>query len=674
VEGSAVIRGKLKGLRGRFLLLVIVIYMVVGAASLFGFYQVADNIIQRLGVGYATQYANQQRSRILAKVERELVLAQKLASSPLLRRWAQDESNPELKQAALQELESYRSIFADHSFFFVVRASGDYYTNDAANEYAGHEFRFVMNSKDPTMAWYYATLAHVDDFDLHVDYNAQLDVTKIFVNAIVKDDTGRKIGIGGTGLDLSEFIRNIVRTRDQGVENLLIDADGYVQGYSNPALMAAIAHNTDVKKRLEVFNLMRSASEQAALRGILQRMKSGRLADAQTDLTMNGQKRIAAISYLPEIHWAAIVLVDPSEVIHLEMFRPILFLLAAALLLTILLVSWLLDRLVLTRLARLTRLTQEIAAGQYDRKLEVDRDDEIGQLTHSFNAMTKTVGDYMQNLEQKVDNRTEALQHSNNLLEQSNRKVMDSIQYARLIQSSILAKHEDLSALLRDYAVLWLPRDIVGGDFYSLYRDEAGGFLLVVADCTGHGVPGAFMTMASKALFDHAVTTCGMHDPAAIIGALHRDLRMLLQSRYASDADSGLDLALVYVPADRSKLVFAGAKLPLWIIRNDGEIVVCKGDRQSVGYRKHSDDLRFTNHDIDVQPGQRYVLLTDGILDQHGGEHGFALGQARLKAALLGYRDQPLSQAADAIARLLKNYQGGLPQRDDITLIGFSLD
>jgi sigma-B regulation protein RsbU (phosphoserine phosphatase) len=674
MEDSAVIRGKLKGLRGRFLLLVIVIYVVVGSASLFGFYQVADSIIQRLGVGYATQYANQQRSRILAKVERELVLAQKLATSPLLRRWAQDEANPELKQTALQELESYRAIFADHSFFFVVRASGDYYTNDAANEYAGHEFRFVMNTKDPTMTWYYATLEHVDDFDLHVDYDAQLDVTKIFVNAIVKDDAGRKIGIGGTGLDLSEFIRNIVRTRDQGVENLLIDADGYIQGHSNAALMAAIAHNTDVKKRPEIFSQMTSRSEQAELRGLLQRMKSGRITEAQTELTMNGQKRIAAISYLPEIHWAAVVLVDPSEVIHLSMFRPILFLLAAALLLTVLMVSWLLDRLVLTRLARLTRLTHDIAAGQYDQKLEVDREDEIGQLTHSFNAMTKTVGDYMQNLEQKVDDRTEALQQTNSLLETSNRKVMDSIQYARLIQSSILAKQEDLGALLRDYAVLWLPRDIVGGDFYSLYRDDAGGFLLVVADCTGHGVPGAFMTMASKALFDHAVTACGMHDPAAIIGELHRDLRVLLQSRFASDADSGLDLALVYVPADRTKLVFAGAKLPLWVIQSDGEIAVYKGDRHSVGYRRHSNDLRFTNREIAVEPGQRFVLLTDGILDQHGGEHGFALGQARLKAALLEFRDRPLSQVADAIAKLLKSYQGGLPQRDDISLIGFTLD
>ena len=668
------IQGKFKGLRGRFLLLVIAVYVLVGAASLFGFYQVANSIIARLGVGYATQYANQQRSRILAKVERELVLTQKLATSPLLRRWALDESNPDLKRESLAELESFRKIFADHSWFFVIHATDDYYTNNAKDEFAGHEFRFVEKATDPTMQWYFATLEHVDDFDLHVDYDAQLDVTKIFINAIIKDDAGHKTGVGGTGLDLSEFIRDIVRTKDQGVENLLIDDDGFVQGHSNAALMATIAHTTDAKKRLDVFKLMSSASEQVELRAILLRMKSGKVTDAQTELTMNGQGRIAAISYLPELHWAAIVLVDPGEVIHLEMFQPILILLAAALLLTILLVSWLLDRLVLTRLARLTRLTHDIAAGQYDRKLEVDRDDEIGQLTHSFNAMTKTVGDYMQNLEQKVDDRTEALRRSSNLLEASNLKVMDSIRYARLIQSSILAKHEDLGALLHDYAVLWLPRDIVGGDFYSLYRDDAGGFLLAVADCTGHGVPGAFMTMASKALLDHAVATCGMHDPAAVISELHRGLRVLLQSRYASDADSGLDLALLYVPPDRAKLVFAGAKLPLWVIDASGEVAVHKGDRQSVGYRKHTDDLRFTNEEIAVRPGQRYVLLTDGILDQHGGEHGFSMGQAKLKAALLELRDRPLLQVADAIAKLLKDYQGELPQRDDISLIVFCLD
>ncbi|MBS0213839.1 MAG: SpoIIE family protein phosphatase [Proteobacteria bacterium] len=667
-------RESFRGLRGRFLLLVIAIYVAVGIGSLLGFYRVAQSIIHTLGAGYATQYANQQRSKILAKVERELVLTQKLVNSPLLVAWAQDEHNPQLKAQAMQELESYRRIFADHSWFFVVTASHDYYTNNAQNEYGGHEFRFVEKEGDSTMRWYFETLKHVETFELHPDYDAQLDVTKLFINAIVRDAAGRKIAVAGTGLDLSSFIHSIVRTGDAGVENMLINDDGYVQGHSSAAVMQAIAHNHDDKTRLQVYTLVDDPAQRDELRAALARMKAGNIADLRTELTVDGQKRIAAISYMPELHWAAIVLVDPSQVIRLQMFRPILILLGAALLLTILLVSWLLERLVLTRLGRLTRLTHDIAAGQYDRTLEVDREDEIGQLTHSFNAMTRTVGDYMQNLEQKVADRTEALRSANDQLAESNRKVMDSIRYARLIQSSILSKAEDLNALLPEHAVLWLPRDIVGGDFHCLYRGEDGGFLLAVADCTGHGVPGAFMTMASKALLDHAVATHGMDRPAAVMGELHRGLRALLQSRYASDAESGLDLALVHVPADRSRLLFAGAKLPLWVLGSDGEVAVHRGDRQSVGYRRKGDDLAFTQHAIAATPGQRYVLFTDGILDQHGGEQGFAFGQTRLKAVVREQRQAPLADWAEVLAHVLANYRGPLPQRDDITFVAFRLD
>ncbi|MBS0194687.1 MAG: SpoIIE family protein phosphatase [Proteobacteria bacterium] len=665
-------REAFRGLRGRFLLLVIAIYAAVGIASLLGFYRVAQSIIHTLGVGYATQYANQQRSRILAKVERELVLTQKLVSSPLLVDWAQDEHNPQLKAQAMQELESYRRIFADHSWFFVVTASHDYYTNNAQNEFGGHEFRFVEKEDDPTMRWYFETLKHVDTFELHPDYDAQLDVTKLFINAIARDAAGRKIAVAGTGLDLSGFIHSIVRTGDAGVENLLINDDGFVQGHSSAAVMQSIAHNHNDKTRLQVYALVDDPAQRDELRDALAGMKAGQTTDLRTELTVGGQKRIAAISYMPELHWAAIVLVDPSQVIRLQMFRPILILLAAALLLTILLVSWLLERLVLTRLARLTRLTHDIAAGQYDRTLEVDREDEIGQLTHSFNTMTRTVGDYMLNLEQKVADRTEALRSANERLAESNRQVMDSIRYARLIQSSILSKPEDLDALLPAHAMLWLPRDVVGGDFHCLYRRDDGGFLLAVADCTGHGVPGAFMTMASKALLDHAVSLHGMEHPAAVLGELHRGLRALLQNRYASDAESGLDLALVHVPADRSRLVFAGAKLPLWVVDGNGEVVVLKGDRQSVGYRRHGDDLAYSEQSIATRDGERYVLTTDGILDQHGGDRGFALGQARLKALLREQRARPLADLADAVAQMLASYRGSLPQRDDITFLAFA--
>jgi len=657
----------LKGLRGRFLLLVVGIYVLVGIASLFGFYRVAESIINRLGTGYATQYASQQRGRILAKIERELVLAQKLVDSPLLRSWALDESNAALKRESLAELESYRRLFSDHSYFFIVDSSHNYYFNNAANEFAGKELRYIVKPDDPTTSWYFATMEHVDNFDLHVDNSEQLGVTKIWINVIVKDDQARKIGLGGSGIDLSEFLKDVVRSSDPGVETVLVDANGFVQGHSDRSLMEVNARIRDESKRLTLFKLIDRDDERAKLRDMLATMKSGGAADQQIELTIGGRERIAAISYLPEIHWVVVALVEPGQVIRLQTFRPILFLMAAALLLTILLVSWLLERLVLTRLARLTGLTRDIAAGRYDRKLAVDRNDEIGQLTHSFNAMTTTIGDYMQNLEHKVSDRTAELRASN-------RKVMDSIEYARLIQSSILAKPADLDALVPDHAVLWKPRDIVGGDFYCLYRDGEDGFLLALADCTGHGVPGAFMTMASKALLDHAVTTRGANDPAAVIGELHRGLRALLQSREAGDADNGLDIALAYVQPGRERIVYAGAKLPLWVVEPDGTITTLKGDRCSVGYRKTPDDVRFTNHEVDVHKGQRYILLSDGILDQNGGERGFGLGQTRLGNVLSAFKRRPLVQLADELVALLKEYQGELPQRDDITLVAFSLD
>jgi len=667
-----VIRGRYRGLRGRFLLLVVAVFVLVGAASLFAFYRVADGIIHGLGTGYASQYAKQQRSRILAKVERELVLAQKLADSPLLKAWCADEHDAALRRAALAELESYRRLFADHSVFFIVDATRDYYFNNAANEFAGRELRYQLKEGEQESAWYFETMKQVDAFDLHVDNSAQLDLTKLWINVIVRDGA-RKCGLGGSGLDLSAFLRDVVHNTDPGVETVLVDGGGFLQAEADAGLMEANARIRDESRRMTVFGMLDREDERAELRSLLGRMQAGAIPDARIDLSVGGRRRIAAVSWLPEIRWAAIALVDPAEVVRLETFRPIVVLMAVALLATILLVSWLLDRLVLTRLARLTDLAEDIAAGHYERRLAVDRDDEIGQLTRSFNAMTDTIGDYMQNLEQKVAQRTDELQRANALLESTNRKVMDSIGYARLIQSSILSKADDLEALSSDHAVLWLPRDVVGGDFHCVYRDGQGGFLVTVADCTGHGVPGAFMTMASKALLDRAVAARGLADPGALVGDLHRGLRALLQSRYAGDADNGLDIGLLYLPPQRDRVVYAGARLALWQVAPDGGVTVAKGDRRSAGYRRIPDDASYANVELAARPGQRFVLSTDGLFDQNGGERGFAFAQSGLARVLAAHAGRSLAGLPEELTRRLDAWRGDLPQRDDITLFAFTL-
>ena len=663
------------GLRGRFLLLVIAVFLGVGAVAALGFLRVADSIIHSLGGSYATQYANQSRGKILARIQRELVLAQKLVDSPLLKQWAANEGDAELKRLSLAELDSYRKLFDDKSYFFVIDASRDYYFNNAANEFAGKELRYRVDPAEADHVWYFATMQHVETFDLHVDNSPQLGVTKIWINAIVRGDDGRKLGLGGSGLDLSAFLKDIVRSTDAGVETWLVDDKGYLQGHPDRALIEANAEIKDESKRKTVYDLVQAGPDRDALRQQLDVMAAaGKAVEAQLELNVGGHARLAAISYLPEIHWATIVVVDPQQVIRLATFRPILILLGAALLATIVLVSWLLNRLVLTRLARLTGHTREVAAGRYDVELPVDRPDEIGQLTASFNHMTATISDYTHNLEQKVASRTQALQESNLLLEASNRKVMDSIEYARLIQFSLLPKREEMARLFSDSAVLWLPRDIVGGDFYALYPDGEDGCLLAVGDCTGHGVPGAFMTMAAKALLDRAVAAHGAANPAAVLAELHRGLHALMQTSQAGGSDNGLDLALLHVAPGRTRLTFSAAKLGLWILEPGNKLTTLKGDRRSIGYRRTANDVYFANQVIEPKPGSRYFLFTDGILDQNGGDRGIALGRTRLAEALMHWHDRPLAEQAMALDNLLHDYRGLLPQRDDITLVGVSLD
>jgi serine phosphatase RsbU (regulator of sigma subunit) len=656
------------GLRGRFLLLVIGIYAVVGALSALGFLQLTERMIVRLGTGYATQYARQQEARISAKLQRELVLAQKLVDSPLLRTWARDENDPALRAQALDELESYRRLFSDRSYFFIIDSSKNYYFNNAQDEFKGQELRYVVSRDDPRSSWYFDTIKNVDDFALHVDHSQHLGLTKVWINAVVKDGNA-KIGMGGSGLDLTDFLKEVVQSPDPGVETVLVNRQGFVQGHSDSTLMEKNAKIKVESQRLKIFDLI-DASQKQAMEGHIATIASSPSSVDHFEIENNGHRVIVGAAYLKSIDWLALVFVDPSKVVDRQQFLPILAVVAVALLASVVLVSYAMDRLILKRLMVLTDSTQDIASGDYDVDLKIDRADEIGQLTQSFNHMTATIRDYTQNLEDKVEARTEELRQSNLLLEQSNALVMDSIHYALLIQTALLAKPTDMHATFAQSFALWLPRDVVGGDYYTLYTDAGGGFLLAVADCTGHGVPGAFMSMASKALLDRAVAAHGLSDPAALLRELHTTLQDLLRQEEPG-SHNGLDIGLVHGRRDRALLKYAGARIPIWLHRPGQPIECVKGDKLSLGYSKTEREVAFTNHALELSPETRVYLASDGILDQPGGDKGFGLGQRRLQEAFLRWENVSLDDMSSQLETLIKEYAGSHPQRDDITVVGF---
>lgn len=653
----------LSGLRGRFLLLVLSIFVLVGALSVLSFYRFTQRAVMRLGTGYATQYAQRQQARIAAKLEREVVLAQKLVNSPLLKAWAKDELNPNLRRQALEELDSFRTLFADKSYFFIVDRSKNYYFNDASDEFRGKELRYVVRRDDPRSNWYFDTIKNVDSFALHVDNSPQLGLTKVWINAVVTKD-GKKLGLGGSGLDLTEFLKEVVQSNDPGVQTVLVDRDGIVQGHYDSELMRKNAGIKDETKRLKIYDLL----EPAQRKGFEEKLKTLTGASEAIDhfeITRDGHQVIVGAAFMPDVDWIALVFVDPNQVIELSQFLPILVVLGLALLISLLLLSYAIDRLILRRLSKLTQSTQEIAAGQYGVELEVDRNDELGQLTRSFNHMTATVRDYTHNLESKVEERTEELR-------QSNEKIMDSIGCALLIQTALLAKNSELRTAFADSFTFWRPRDVVGGDYYTLYLSPNGSYLLAVADCTGHGVPGAFMSMASKALLDRAVAGRGLDDPADLLVELNTTLQELLQQEEPG-SQNGLDVGVIHGKIGSGRIRYAGARIPLWVHRPGEPIEVVKADRCSLGYSKSENQLAITNHDLDLPPGTRLYLLSDGILDQPGGAKGFGLGPKRLQEAFLKWENVPLSAMNEHLDQLIADYSGPTPQRDDITVLGVCL-
>jgi sigma-B regulation protein RsbU (phosphoserine phosphatase) len=664
-------RSRISGLKRQFLLLIVAVYLVTGAAALGVFMLVMGDITRQLAEDFATQYALRQRDRLLAPIQRELALALKLADSPLLKQWVQDEDHPDLRTAALAELDSYRRHFADRSYFIVPNASKHFYFNDAANAYQGREQGHTLDPELPTDSWYFATFAQETDFNLNVNYDTPLDIYKLWFNIVIREGA-QKLGVGGTGLELDRFIKIALSEDRPGVSTLLLDSAGAIKAYHQRAFIDfnTVAKNEQTE-RSTLYRLLATPAEQAALRERLERLSTGQSSVETLSLTVEDQPYLAAIAYLNDIRWFTVALVDIASVYGSRQFAPLALLLAFSLLALAATMIVLLNRLVLNPLARLHQSAQALAVGNYQQPATVAVDNEIGDLTQAFNQMAHTVRQHTGHLEQLVDERTLALRQANEQLADAHRQLMDSIDYAQLIQQSLLPPPESLARAFGEHFVIWRPRNVVGGDFYYV-REDARGRLLLIADCTGHGVPGAFMTMAVSAVLRYITGELGITDPAPLLQALNQRLRDALHQHDGGEGgENGLDAGVCWQPAGERKLIFAGARLDLYYRDLDGAIIRVRGDAHDIGYHRSDPQTIFTSHPIELPPGRACYLTTDGLLDQAGGPKGHGFGRRRFQQVLQDGAEQPLAVQRERLEQALADWQGDHPQRDDITVMGF---
>ncbi len=250
--------------------------------------------------------------------------------------------------------------------------------------------------------------------------------------------------------------------------------------------------------------------------------------------------------------------------------------------------------------------------------------------------------------------------------------VSSSINYASRIQRSLLPDTNQLKNCFADHFVIWEPKDVVGGDIY-FHRKCEGGQLLILLDCTGHGVPGAFMTMIAAGALDQALMEVPSGDPAALLSQINKVVKLILgQEGDEGESDDGFECGVCLIPASSNEIVFAGARFEIWHL--DGqEITVTKSDKVGIGYRRTKLHQDFTNHILPVTNGTRFYMTTDGLIDQIGGKKHRAYGKRRLKSIILDYSRMNMATQAAHILRSFEEYQHDEERRDDISLVGFKL-
>lgn len=262
-------------------------------------------------------------------------------------------------------------------------------------------------------------------------------------------------------------------------------------------------------------------------------------------------------------------------------------------------------------------------------------------------------------------------------IQKQNNAITDSIMYARRIQNAILPRKDSLNEIFKDYFIFYLPRDIVSGDFYWATKKN-GKTIVVVSDCTGHGVPGAFMSMLGVSFLNEIVAKSDLSSAALILEELRSMVKTTLsQTGRKDEAKDGMDMVLCIFDETNRKMQFAGANNPIYLIR-DKELVKYNPDKMPIGI--FIIDQPFTNKEIELKENDSIYMFTDGYVDQFGGVKGKKYNSKNLKELLVDISEKPMSQQKNHIKERYYNWisdknqpEGKHAQVDDILVFGIKI-
>lgn len=303
-----------------------------------------------------------------------------------------------------------------------------------------------------------------------------------------------------------------------------------------------------------------------------------------------------------------------------------------------------------------------------EQKEEIEvTNEELAQRQDEILAQSAT----LQQAFEEIQTKNEFLEEQKQTIEEKNLKITDSINYAQRIQEAMLPPAGFLAKQIPDSFIFFRPRDVVSGDFYW-FAEYQNHLIMAAVDCTGHGVPGAFMSMLGSHALQSLINERGILEPSEILDGMHKEVREALSQDISNNRD-GMDAALVILSPDKKTLRYAGAHNPFLYIQN-GEMHRIKATNRAIGgATKTKKTAQFTTHEIAVQDGLSGYLYSDGFQDQFGGEKGRKFMSKKFRNLLFEIHELPMKEQDIKLSRTLADWKGSREQVDDILIIGFKL-
>ncbi|MEJ2478743.1 MAG: diguanylate cyclase [Acidihalobacter sp.] len=438
-------------LRPRFILLILALFAISAPLAWLTERSVAERIVAQWAVRYAEKQLQYDKAR-MQPVFHEVALSRQLAQSPIIRQWAEHPDDPALTRRALAELENYRHFFASRSYFLALRKNRRYYYNNASDEYSGKQFRYRLNPKAKKDAWFF-DLVRQDKRVVHININPDpaLGVTELWIDVLIRD-RGKVLGITGTGLDLTPFIKHSIENATPGISTLFADYQGAIQLYRDQKLIdyASITKRNDEHKTVDL--LLQTPANRIAVHAAMRQAKAGSSNVATAFINLQGRRYLVSVAYLPELGWYEINLLDLSVILPYTQFIDIAVVFLVVLLVALTLFYLALGRWVIRPLQALERTIASVEAGLEPATPHAGSG-EVGRLVRHFGRMTHALLDANKRLETKVAERTQALERLSKidpLTELLNRRGMTERIEAELEHCRRADKH---------LALLWIDVD-----------------------------------------------------------------------------------------------------------------------------------------------------------------------------------------------------------------------